>query len=164
MNEEYKIAYKLAVQLNKIPKKILARLHKKTENAVEKYLYVDDRFPDFQTLYEIYRYILSADYTMPRELQRIISRPGVRAIGIAKSEKRYNYKKHEFNNVVGEKLRSNPNKYASENGELTIDDLAEKHGICRFTVKNRLKDAGIKNGEDISNIDFSRKKRGPKLK
>lgn len=156
-NEERKIAYKKAVSENKLSASTLLRLHQVTQNTLEKWLYVDNRYPSFQACYEIYRLLRQLNYKIPVELARIFNRSNTRIIRCAENlEKK---PKSDFE-IIGEKKRFN--RFVLNSESLSVKEISDKFGISVDTVLLRLK--WIVPGSDVSDIDFSIKKRGRKKK
>ena len=50
--EERKETYRAAIKEFGLKKNLLARLHKVSENVVDKWLYAEARYPDFQAIIE----------------------------------------------------------------------------------------------------------------
>ncbi|CBX44577.1 hypothetical protein P88_00660 [Erwinia phage phiEt88] len=67
-----KIAYISAVKESKIPKATLIALHDVNENILDKWLYVKDRYPDFQACWELHLFIKQNDLSESKILNSII--------------------------------------------------------------------------------------------
>jgi hypothetical protein len=153
--EETKAAYKKAVVLNNFKPKILSFLHKRSINAIEKYLYTEGRYPDFQCAYELYWLIKNIKGVMPSELSRIINRSHHRTQDTAK---KIGLNEREKFVLVGEKFEK---KTYILNGEIvSIKEICKKLSISHSLAYTRL--SKEKSGNDISHIDFTKHKRGKK--
>jgi predicted DNA-binding protein YlxM (UPF0122 family) len=156
--QELKDAYKKAVSINKISASNLLYLHKITQNTLDKWLYVADRYPDFQACYELYKFIRGLHGKLPVELQRIIARSNTRVNdAISRLEKN---PISDFEIIGGRKQAgAKPAKrFVLNKIELSISEIADNFGITANSVFCRTKHLDY--GADVSEIDFSFKKIG----
>jgi len=160
MNEEakeLKQAYIEGVKLNKLKKKLLSQLHQKTDNVVDKYLFVPHANPpSFKQVQELFYFIRAIAGIMPRSILRIVTRPRGRAIGIAKGHNMYTGK--SSNRTVTGRRQSIRYYYYLDGKCVTRQDIANKKGITLSLVTARLK--AVENGADVSNVNFSYINRG----
>lgn len=153
--EEAKAAYKRAVALNKLALGDLAFLHKRSEVAIEKYLYAEGRYPDFQCIYEIYWLIRNIGGFLPRDLARIINRSNARTW---ESSKKFNKTAAKYSLVGDVSLAKKKQTWLLDGEVLSAKQLALKFDVSTTHIRQRLKEQSL--GSDITNIDFSLKKRG----
>lgn len=158
--QQMKEAYKKAVELNNIKLNELAYLHKRTPVAIEKYLYAESRYPDFQCCYELYWLIKSIHGKLPIELARFINRSNNRAFD---SAKKIGKQDREKCIVLGEKKQRPPLiKYLFNGEEVSVVWIAKRFAIDHNSVRQRLKN--IEQGSEVSHLDFTKQKRGRKPK
>ncbi|QHQ14560.1 hypothetical protein GMW39_00865 [Pectobacterium parmentieri] len=67
-----KEAYIDAVAISYIAPAELKSLHRVSENVIDKYLYVADRYPTFQACYELWIYLNKQSLTVPNNLRKLI--------------------------------------------------------------------------------------------
>ena len=152
--EECKRAYIEGVKLNHLNKNLLAQLHMKSLNAIEKYLYVKNRYPDFKDLLELFYFLKSTGGAIPISISRLMGRSRGRAISVAKSHGMY-IAVAKNRKYVGKLKRPNKYTYILNGRRVSRQDLVSEKGLSLSTVKIRLK--GIEDEGDISHIDFTHK-------
>ena len=70
--QKRKAAYIDAVSMHRLSPAELKSLHCVSENVIDKYLYVADRYPTFQACYEMWLYLNKRELAAPINLRRLI--------------------------------------------------------------------------------------------
>jgi hypothetical protein len=152
---ELKEAYIDAVKISGVAREHLKTLHQVSDNVLDKWLYVPDRFPSFKACWELYMFIRSARFHPSPLLERIISRSRQRAFDVAR-------RLLENKGEIGEKINS-ADRYIL-NGELV--SAKDAFASLGFSTANYLHTVivrqGILAGEDISHIRSKRTRGRPK--
>ena len=161
---ELRNAYRNAVKINTIPASLLARIHVCPLWQIDKWLYKKDSYVTFQQVFEIYLFIKRMSYEMPVSLSRIILRSYNRISDVIK------ILTHDDRDAgeMDDKKTPGASKeifYIYSGERVSMKIIATKFDVSIGTVLRRIKDAELHViGADISGIDFSIQKRGPKKK
>ncbi|NRB79164.1 MAG: hypothetical protein HRU38_10915 [Saccharospirillaceae bacterium] len=156
--EEYKIAYLDALKEYDFSNLILSGLHKVSEDTIDKWRYVEGRYPDFAACYELYLFLKRFGITPPSLLARIVLRARSRASDLAR--------KLGENPLTGETLKHTRSArldsyvYKLNGKEVSMKELSVKYGLSISSVRSRIKAAGLLHNDDVANVDFKQKKKG----
>lgn len=135
------------------------RLHKKSRVIIDKWLYVENRYPDFQAVYELYKLIVALRGTVPTELRRIVQRSNNRVADFIDSLNGENIMGDDA--VLGERKQAGRKSacYYEFKGELlSVRQISEILGCSSDNVYTRIRRRGVDSVHG-ANVDFLEKNR-----
>jgi len=139
--EELKIAYIEAIKANGLNISTLRLLHTKSKNVIEKWLYVKDRYPDFQACYELYLFLNGSRKTVPIALNKIIEKPKSHVSQIIRDMGLHLQKQNALTK-----------RYTFKSRLMSISDIAIEIGSTYQGVYNRILRRKFLPGDDVSSI------------
>ncbi|HAT1642379.1 TPA: hypothetical protein I8Y18_003541 [Raoultella ornithinolytica] len=147
--KEQKSAYLDAVKISGVERSTLTRLHKISDNNLDKWLYVEDRYPSFQALWELWMFIRTMKLPMSKLLQRIMKRHQQRAFEVARWCKE--------SNGEADAERYSGNGYLYNGKVVLLPEVYQQLGFSSCAgLRSAIARAGIPVGGDISNTKAQR--------
>jgi hypothetical protein len=158
--QKRKAAYIEAVKKYEVSMDVLKKIHCRTEDTVDKWLHMDNRYPPFEALYELHHFLKRFKLPSPDALNRIVKRPVARineyVMNLGESP------------IAGGEIsrdaranRTEKSLYTYKGEPILLKDIRIKLGldITKQTIRIKIKNAGVEPGGAIDNVDFTRKSR-----
>jgi hypothetical protein len=161
--KECKAAYLEALSISPVDRDVLKKLHIINDNVLDKWLYVEDRYPSFRACWELWMFLRKRRLTLSRKLNRLIQRSVTRAndastmLGIPTDDN---------NAPLAESgwIRST-NTYMFDGQQCRPVDVWEKLGYRSETqLRSALTARKIRPGDDITNFLPTKRMKESKLK
>ncbi|WP_133178992.1 hypothetical protein [Shewanella decolorationis] len=162
---EYKKLYISAHKQYPIEPEILARLHCVSCDKVENWLDQQcEDSPDFSAIYELHMLISRLELAMPHDLLKCVLRSQNRVVELIESLDKNPITKEKISKQ--KRTRTRRAVYYYNKKPLYSREIAKKLGldISHSTIIAKIRAAGLKVGDAIDDVDFSRKRAENKSK
>lgn len=152
--KEQKEAYLDALKVSPVERSVLKQLHKVNDNQLDKWLYVQDRYPSFRACWELWMLLNGGRMIVSSKLDVLIKRSMNRASKTVEklplSDKTDNdIKSFQYTN---ESL-SSVNEYVFNGRLVSVSDVFREMGFrVPVSLYTRIKKEGILPGSDISHL------------
>ncbi|MFA0904185.1 hypothetical protein [Vibrio cholerae] len=159
MTESNKNIYISVLEQYPLDAGILSRLHCVSSDEIGKWPDKNSVYsPDFSALYELYMLIQRLDLSVPHVLLRRVLRSQNRVVDLVESLHENPVTKGQISKQ--RRTRTKRAVYYYGNKPLYVREIAKELGldISRSTIIAKIRAAGLKVGDSIDHVDFSRKR------